>query len=70
MSDQRQNTEYNEKELAQQKEYRSNKRKDPNQKAKEQERDRIRKKNNKVQKQMDSIFKLNETDKLFNRNYL
>ena len=39
-------------------------------KAKEQERDRIRKKNNKVQKQMDSIFKLNETDKLFKRNYL
>ena len=48
----------------------SNIRKDPNQKAQEQERDRIRKKNNKVQKQMDSIFKLNETDKLFNRNYL
>ena len=44
--------------------------KDPVKKAEEQERDRIRKKNNKVQKQIDSIFKLNESDKLFNRNYL
>ena len=42
--------------------------KDPFKKAQEQERDRIRKKNNKVQKQIDSIFKLNESDKLFNRN--
>ena len=44
--------------------------KDPVKKAEEQERDRIRKKNIKVQKQIDSIFKLNESDKLFNRNYL
>ena len=48
----------------------SNLRKDPLYKAEEQERDRIRKKNNKVQKQIDSIFKLNETDKLFKRNEL
>ena len=44
--------------------------KDPVKKAEEQERDRIRKKNNKVQKQIDSIFKLNETDKLFKRSEL
>ena len=44
--------------------------KDPVKKAVEQERDRIRKKNNKVQKQIDSIFKLNENDRLFNRTEL
>ena len=66
MSDKRQNPEFNEQEKTQKRE----KRKDPNKKAQEQERDRIRKKNNKVQKQMDNIFKLNETDKLFKRNYL
>ena len=48
----------------------SNLRKDPRYKAEEKERDRIRKKNNKIQKQIDSIFKLEENDKLFNRNYL
>ena len=48
----------------------SHQRKDPVKKAAEQERDRIRKKNNKVQKQIDSIFKLNESDKLFRRNEL
>ena len=48
----------------------SHQRKDPVKKAEEQERDRIRKKNNKVQKQIDSIFKLNESDRLFNRTEL
>ena len=44
--------------------------KDPVKNSEEQERDRIRKKNNKVQKQIDSIFKLEENDNLFNRSYL
>ena len=64
------NPEYKEKNKNDTKERMSNLRKDPVKKAEEQERDRIRKKNNKIQKQIDSIFKLEENDKLFNRNYL
>ena len=62
--------EYYEKEKADRKERYHKQMKDPKLKAEEQERDRIRKKNNKVQKQIDSIFKLNENDKLFNRTEL
>ena len=71
MSDYRQsNPDQNEKDRQDAKERMSNLRKDPRYKAEEKERDRIRKKNNKVQKQIDSIFKLNETDKLFKRSEL
>ena len=71
MHDYRQsNPDYTDKNRNNAREQYHKKMKDPVKKAEEQERDRIRKKNNKVQKQIDSIFKLNETDKLFKRSEL
>ena len=67
----RKDLEYKAKENEQQKNYKREKRKDPEFLEKERERDEIRKKNIKIQKQLNSMFNLEDhDDDCFKKDYL